>query len=168
MPDPREAARLLPLVREYASLDRKRQNEGVTPREYQRWLDLKQRLDQRLPSAPPTVYAEKRRGPRIPTRLLVHYESLGALRQAVIRNISRGGLFIETAFTPAIGTPLLLRLRVGDCGEDMELPAEVVSVNLRPDLSSRAPGMGVKFANLSPEQQAAVDRLFERARAEIR
>ena len=61
-----------------------------------------------------------------------------------------------------------LRLRVGDSGEDMELPAEVVSANVGADLSSRTTGMGVKFSSLSPEQQAAVDRLFERARAETR
>ena len=35
---------ILPLLREYRVLERKRSDEGVTPLEYQRWLDLKRRL----------------------------------------------------------------------------------------------------------------------------
>jgi len=165
MSTPRAMSRLLPLVREYGVLERKRLGDGLTRLEYQRWLDLHQQLDRHFPKsaeqeALASGQAERRAHPRIPTRLLVHYRSPGELRQAIIRNVSRGGLFIETAFAPPVGTRLQVRLRVDDGGEEVEVPCEVVSVNISADLGARRPGMGVKFDHLSPSQQAAVDRLF--------
>ena len=41
MRDRTKVQQLMPLMREFGGLERKRLGAGVTPLEYQRWLDLK-------------------------------------------------------------------------------------------------------------------------------
>jgi Tfp pilus assembly protein PilZ len=152
---------LLPLVREYGHLERRRTQSGVTPSEYQRWTDLKTQLEAKFPQGDRPAGGERRKDLRLPTRMLVEFRDLGGLRSALIRNISRGGLFIDAPFTPEIGTQLQLVIKLSNGGESMELPVEVVSANL-PGKSASV-GMGCKFGSLTAEQQKIVDEMFETA-----
>ena len=152
---------LLPLVREYGHLERRRTRGGVTPAEYQRWSDLKTQLQKSFPQGERPAGGERRKTLRLPTRMLVTFRDSGDLHNALIRNISRGGLFIHTPFTPEVGTLLQLIIRVGSDGEEIDLPVEVVSANL-PGKSTNL-GMGCKFGSLSEEQQKIIDELFETA-----
>ncbi len=155
---------LLPMMRELRNLERKRRSEGVTPLEYQRWLDLKNTLEANLKKEsrpPPDV--ERRRSSRVSTRLLVEFQNQGELREAVIHNVSDGGLFVSTPFAPAIGAEFILCIRVGGSGETIEIPCVTVSNNVGDEFSTQNLGMGVKFLNLTAKQRKAVDSLLATA-----
>jgi uncharacterized protein (TIGR02266 family) len=155
--------RLLPLLREYGGLERKRIQEGVTPLEYQRWLELERTLSKQIfhGSAPDGI--ERRRHLRVPTRMLVQFRTPHDLKDAVISNISRGGLFISTPFMAEIGSTFTLCIRVDSTGQSVDVPCEIVSRNMGSDLTTSDPGMGVKFVHLNAEQREAVDRLLAAA-----
>lgn len=160
MPNPEDVSKLLPLVREYGNLEKRRTGEGVTPDEYHRWTELRDRLAEKFPQGDRPVGGERRQTLRLPTKMLVEFRSEGDLQAALIRNISRGGLFISSAMEPEIGAELTLLITVGS-GEQIELPVQVASTNVPgPD---GIPGMGCKFVRLNGAQQAIVDEMFATA-----
>ncbi len=155
---------LLPMMRELRKLERKRRDEGVTPLEYQRWHDLKDTLEANLAKhsrAPEGV--ERRKSSRIATRLLVEFQNKGELREAVIHNVSDGGLFVSTPFAPAIGEEFILCIRVGGSSRAIDIPCVTVSNNVGDDFSTQNLGMGVKFLHLTAKQRAAVEFLLASA-----
>ncbi len=160
MPTPEEVTLLLPLVREYGKLERKRTGEGVTPNEFYRWSELRTHLEDKFPQGNRPDGGDRRATLRLPTKMLVEFHNRGDLQAALIRNISRGGLYIATQVKPAVGTELRLLITVGD-GEQIELPVEVASsCILGPDSET---GVGCKFGKLDATQQAVVDEMFATA-----
>ena len=153
--------RLLPLLREFGALDKQRDAGGLTPLEYQRWVDLQRTLSKHYPQGEAPEGAERRQHMRLPIRLLVQYKSRDQLHEAVITNVSRGGLFISTAFPPEIGTQFTLCIRIDATGEAVDLPCEVVSHNVGRDFSTSALGMGLRFGSLDEAQRVVVDGLFD-------
>jgi Tfp pilus assembly protein PilZ len=157
--------RLLPLLREFSELERRRIQQGVTPVEYQRWLDLSALLQKHVNRSAPEGGAQ-RRHIRVPTRMLVEFRSRDALRQAIISSISRGGLYIDTPAVHGVGEIFTLCIRVSATGERVDVPCEVVSSDVDSGMASGASGMGVKFGVLSAEQRRAVDEIFAAALGE--
>jgi len=159
--------RLLPLLREYGALERKRVADGVTPLEYQRWRDLEETLSQQIFQDARPHAVERRKHLRVPTRMLVQYKSHDQLKEAIIHNVSRGGLFISTRYPPEIGSTFVLIIRVDATGESVELPCEVVTTNVTTNMAGNMQtdrnGMGVKFIGVGSEQREAVDQLFAAA-----
>ena len=100
-------SRILPLLREFRLLERKRVGEGVTPSEYKRWLDVRDKLEASFEQDDAPTGSERRKHARVPTRMLVQFSSERQLRNATIENVSRGGLFVNT--------PLSSRHRNRDC-----------------------------------------------------
>jgi Tfp pilus assembly protein PilZ len=92
--------------------------------------------------------------------MLVEFRGEGDLQAALIRNISRGGLFIATPIEHPIGTKLDLLISIGD-GDKIELPVIVASSGVLGHGS--APGIGCRFDRLEPSQQAIVDEMFATA-----
>jgi Tfp pilus assembly protein PilZ len=155
--------RLLPLLREYGTLERKRVCDGVTPLEYRRWCELDSKLSGHVAQVAGRHEGEPRKHLRVPTRILVEYRTHDELGEAIVSNVSRAGLFISTPFPPEVGTTFVLILRVDATDEMVEVPCEVVSVNLDPAAATQPLGMGVKFIGLGAEQTRAVDSLFAAA-----
>jgi Tfp pilus assembly protein PilZ len=81
-------------------------------------------------------------------------------------NLSRGGVFIATESPASIGTRLQLLIHVEGTGERLEVPVEVVSVNVGPQLMGDAHGMGLRFLEAGSELQRQLDRFYERRLAE--
>jgi uncharacterized protein (TIGR02266 family) len=154
---------LLPLLREYGLLDRKRRGDGVTPVEYHRWHELNETLGRHIPQGKPPGGRERRQHLRVPTRMLVQFKTRDQLQEAMITNVSQGGLFINTPFSPNVGTKFTLCLRVDATREAVDVPCQVVSANVGDDFSTRDFGMGVKFINLNSQQREAVEVLFAAA-----
>jgi len=160
MPSSDQIQELLPLVREYGRLEKKRTQEAVTPSEFERWAELRDRLEHKFPQGQRPAGGERRQTLRLPTRMLVEYQTQGALESALIRNISRGGLFIATDRPAPVGSQITLLVRVG-AGRTTELPAEVASTAAAGAHGQL--GMGCKFVGLSSEQQKVVDEMFATA-----
>ncbi len=145
-----DPARSLRLLGEFRALDRDRVGAGLTPLEYQRWLDLKRMLDARLQPTP---------DPTEPPRLRVEYRDEAKLVASLIRELPQGGLFVGTPFAPEIGTELVLCIHVRSTGESVELPGIVVSNNVGDGFSTAELGMGVRLRRLDAEQRAWAERV---------
>jgi len=146
--------------REFAYLDRKRTGDGVTPREYRRWLLLRQRLDKAFTAGPPEGQSERRSSLRVPTRLVVFYDALAGL-EGVLSNLSRTGCFIQTDLPAPIGTRLALLLSGQGLSDALEISAEVVSVDVRPDGRAAAQrGMGLRFFDVGSEARKKLDEIY--------
>ena len=126
------------LLREYAQINRRRKSCGISPLEYQRWLDLRQQLEQAFPNRPAL-------GTGGTTRLRVEFSRLEKLANSVMWNVKPVGLFVNTPFAPNIGTLFVMILVVKETGETYETPAVVVSSNVGPDFSTAALGMGLRL-----------------------
>jgi uncharacterized protein (TIGR02266 family) len=156
--------RLLPLFREYMGLEKRRGSQGVTPPEFQRWLDLKRTLGKHFQRGPDR---EQRQSPRIETRMRVEFKSAEHFRDATVKNLSRGGVFVATPFAAEVGTELILRIHIRATGEDLEVPGVVVSNNLGETQTASNFGMGVRFENLTDEQCKSLDALYEQAAKQV-
>ncbi len=155
------------MFREFANLDRKRSGDGVTPLEYQRWKHLNQELARAFDGGRRGAGVERRGSLRVPTRLKLSFQTEGRLGQAVMRNLSRGGLFIATAFPAEVGTRLDLRVRIESSGEMLEIPVEVVTTHVGPGGTTQALGMGVSFVNPTPELRKKLDELYASVRLDV-
>jgi Tfp pilus assembly protein PilZ len=147
----------LALFREYAELERKRSDLGVTPLEYQRWLDLDGRLGARFRKAQNGDSQSNLRGK---TRLCVEFRTPEQFRDAYMNELNRGGVFVNTPFAPEIGTELVLCVRILTTQQLFELPGVVASNNVSDGFSTELLGMGVHFKRLEPETRLALDDLF--------
>ena len=167
MGDRTRIQQLMPLMREFGSLERQRLGAGVTPLEYQRWLDLKGRIGQAFARSREAGLAAMGPGAarERPTRLLVGYWNRKELIEALVDNVQPIGLFVPTPFAARTGTSFLLQLSLEVEGERAELPAKVVTSITQGahTLSTMSMGMALKLLEPSRTQAAAVAALFDGA-----
>ncbi len=152
------------LFREYMTLDRRRASEeGISVPDYQRWVQLKRMLNSHFQPGVQASHTDRRESVRVPTRLRVGFHSYGEIRESLMTNVSRGGVFISTPDPLPLGATLRLQIRIEESDEVMDVEAEVVSHNTGPGLITEQLGMGIKFINLSADEEKAVDNLYERS-----
>lgn len=151
--------------REYMLLERRRASEeGITVSDWQRWVQLKRILDRQFKQEGHESSADRREDSvRVPTRLRVGFESYGEIRESLMTNVSRGGLFISTQSPLPLGTKIRVQIRIEETGDVVDVPGEVAWHNMGPDLETEARGMGVQFVRLTPEEEKAIEDLYERA-----
>ena len=140
------------VLREYVNLNKKRLGAGITPLEYQRWLDLGQQLEKAFPGHPTL-------GQRGETRMVVEFKDREHLKQAVMMNLRPVGLFVNTPFGPDRGTKLDLRVHVEATGEVFNSRVVAVSVDVGPGFSTAVHGIGLKFRDSNCELRAVLDEL---------
>lgn len=148
--------------REYIQLERRRDGSGLSPEEYDQWVLLKRYLSRRFSPGVSDERADERRSVRIPTRLTVTFRDERELRSSLMTNLSRGGVFIATERPAEIGTTLELRIDLAASGDHIDVPAEVVSLNVGPGLGPSRRGMGLRFRPAGEEMQRKLDELYER------
>jgi uncharacterized protein (TIGR02266 family) len=98
-----------------------------------------------------------RRSPRLPISLEVAYRTAGAFLVSYSINLSKGGIFLETASPQAIGEEVTLRFEVPGVG-----PLEVVGTVawVRSGSHDGLPdGMGIQFAELDAKYGATIDEM---------
>ncbi len=101
--------------------------------------------------------------PRVPVQFDVEFTEAGKTRHATCRNLSRGGMFIETKDPPRPESEILLRFELLDSPDTLSIPAQVVWVEIWPGVIT---GMGVKFLALNPSEAALIDTVVDRLRGE--
>ena len=85
--------------REFARLDLARLNQGLSVIEHERWAKLKALLDRSLsgsPGAGARAGKDRRSASRVATRINCAYASGDDQREAVVSDLSTGGVFIRT------------------------------------------------------------------------
>ena len=102
--------------------------------------------------------SEKREHERKPLRLQLNYRdaSGGNFLFEHSRNISRGGIFIETDHPLPVGSTLVIRFTTPS-GDDLEIEGDVAWVNSTSANSETPnPGMGVQWTDLSEDQRNTI------------
>ncbi len=140
------------LLREFAQLNGRRKGAGITPLEYQRWLDLRGKLEKAFPGRPPPDGGK--------THVLVDFETRAALARSIMANVRPIGLFVPTPFAAEPGTKFQLRVQIHETDERYEAPVVVVSNNVGPDYSTRDLGMGVRFTDSGGELRRVLNELW--------
>lgn len=149
---------------EYMTFERRRASEeGMTVADLQRWTQLKRVLNKYFQPGVQDANSDRRNSIRVPARLRVGFKSCGEIRESLMTNMSRGGLFISTPEPLPLGTTLRVQVRIEESNDVIDLQGEVASHNAGPGLMSEELGMGVKFIQLSPDEEKALDDLYERA-----
>jgi type IV pilus assembly protein PilZ len=109
------------------------------------------------------VVVELRRHPRVPLGIAVQYTSRGATESAsgTCKDISIGGMFIQTPTPPPFGAELIVRLELPGHKAPLSFPAIVRWT--RP-----GQGMGVQFRLLGARETHAITELTRGATPAIR
>ena len=142
------------LLREVVSLNRRRTNEGLTPLEYQRWLDVSEQLRTEFSDHPAF-------GGRGETRIRVEFEDREALRKGAMLNVRPIGIYVNTPFAAEVGSQFELVTFVKETGAEYLSKVEVVSNNVGPGFSTANLGMGMRFREQSCRLRSALRALCE-------
>ncbi len=140
------------MLREVVALNKRRTTEGITPIEYQRWLDLSAKLRQEYPDHPPL-------GGRGRTQIRIDFRDEEALLESTMFNIQPIGLFVNTPFAAEVGAKLGVVVFVKATGEELRAKVEVVSNNVGPGFSTAMLGMGLRFTERTSDLRAVLERL---------
>jgi hypothetical protein len=99
---------------------------------------------------------EQRRFTRTPLGAPVAFAVKGTREEApgVAKDISVGGMFIETASPPAFGTQVVVRLRLAPGSDEFKLPGVV--------RWTRAGGMGVQFGLLGARETHTITEIVRK------
>jgi uncharacterized protein (TIGR02266 family) len=100
----------------------------------------------------------RRRQPRVPLQLEVEYRTSGNFLVAYSRNLSKGGVFLQSDTPMPVGTPLSVRLRVPGVIELIEVDAVVAWVR-PPGSSAGLSGMGIEFGAIDQSYGELIDRI---------
>lgn len=150
------------LLLEYLRLDRKRTSDGLSVAELARWSELKEGLNRQFSPGLKKETSDRRDSVRVPTRLACAFDSLGSFQDALITNLSRGGIFVATTAPLPVGTRLQLRIHIDQTGSELDVAGVVVTNHVGPT-GTREPGMGIRFSEHVPEILKQIDDLYERS-----
>jgi type IV pilus assembly protein PilZ len=104
---------------------------------------------------------ERRKQPRVFVRALVDYESPGTFLYDYSKDLSEGGIFLETERPLPTGTPVTLRFTLPDIDRVFEVKGKVAWINeTKPKGGAKAPkfqvGMGVQFEEMEEEDRKTI------------
>ena len=108
---------------------------------------------------------ERRRAPRADVELVIEYSDLEHFCQDYARNVSLGGIFIETRRPLPAGSTVQLSFGLPGYGGRIRSSGKVVRSVSVEEAKERGirPGMGVSFEDLSEESKAVIDSLVRRS-----
>ncbi len=104
--------------------------------------------------------SDRRYQRRLPVRITVEYKEMEDFLTDYTANLSIGGMFIETDEPLGVGTHFRLRFSVPNREAPIDTVAEVRWAQGKTAGSPMAPGMGVRFQELSPADQTAVQDML--------
>lgn len=164
MRDRTKVQQLMPLMREFGGLERKRLGAGVTPLEFQRWLDLKGQIGRSFEKSRKAGLSAIGGDPGSarPTRLLIEYKSREHLIESLVANIQPAGLFVATPFAADVGVEFVVRITLAEEGETADVPAVVVTSITQGahTLSTMSMGMSLKILKPGRAHGTGISKLF--------
>ena len=104
---------------------------------------------------------ERRKSQRVDIELEIEYSDLENFCQDYARNLSLGGLFVETRQPLKVGSELKLAFRLPGYPNKILSSGRVVRATYPEDTTptNRRPGMAIQFDDLSEESKAIIDAL---------
>lgn len=103
---------------------------------------------------------DRRRSPRLPVELHVEFRHLGRPSDTyaeISRNLSAGGVFLDTTVVLEMGTEVALEIAPGPGTRPIRMRAEVVRVEEEPvstgsRVTTRTRGMALRFLDSEPHE----------------
>ena len=105
--------------------------------------------------------ADRRSAPRISVEMAVVFTSETLTFEAVARDLSRTGMFVETPLLEPVTTPCRITV-LPDGSPAVSFSAKVIRVIETPTAEHQQPGLGLQFTNLGIEAQRWLDRVLSR------
>jgi uncharacterized protein (TIGR02266 family) len=151
----------LEILRMYKRLNEKKQF-GLSDEEQSTLTEIEKKLAQLVNPSESKNATNQRRALRVATNLEVNLNTMYALKKAYIKNVSGGGLYIETASSATMGQKLEIELTLPGEESSFKVSTEVAWVNPRA-VGDLGPGIGVRFLNLDDKKRTKIQRLVESA-----
>ena len=108
-----------------------------------------------------------RRENRLHHELLVAYRTMDGFLTDWAVNISRGGIFINTAKPLPVGTEVRLIISLPDTSFPFDLTGRVARVHEFANADNNVPGMAVEFLDVDAEKRQHLEHFVERLRQEM-
>jgi type IV pilus assembly protein PilZ len=102
----------------------------------------------------PTAYNERTDG-RLNSSLKVSYDSYNEFITEYTKNVSKGGIFINTRRQHEIREIVDLSLAVPGLDTPLKIKGEVIHIEIH-DVSDEDAGIGIKFTDIDPESRKAL------------
>ncbi len=109
------------------------------------------------------VQADRRRSERTDLVVRVDYQTVDDLFSEFARNINEGGIFVETDAPPEVGSSVDLQFKLPGKEDPFRLKGTVVRISNGE--GAEAPGMGIEFEDLGPDEQQCINELVRDLRA---
>ena len=108
---------------------------------------------------------ERRDAPRADVGLVIEYSDLEHFCEDYARNLSLGGLFVETRTPLELGVSIDLSFALPGYEGKIRSLGRVVRVRSEVDAQEKGerPGMAIKFEGLSEESKAIIDALVRKS-----
>ena len=147
------------LLREFEKLNeiKRADTDGLSTEESARWRELRNQIERALFQFIPHPQAERRESLRVPVLLSARYWTRNELKDRYIPSLGDGGLFISCPDPLPVGTKFDLVIGLISTDFQIQVLGEVTWVDMGESSARR--GMGVKFADMTYEQKAAVYNL---------
>jgi len=100
---------------------------------------------------------ERRRSPRAPARVRIHYGTVDALFSEFTRNVNEGGLFVETEHVLDLDEVVVLQFSLPETEVPVQARGRVVRIE--PARDGTPGGMGIEFEKLDASARRAIDAL---------
>jgi type IV pilus assembly protein PilZ len=155
------SVKALDILRQYKKLNEKKLY-GLTGPEQTLLTEIEKKLAHLVNTADKNSAANHRKNLRVDTKMEVKLETIQDFQKTYIRNISGGGLYIETSMIAKIGDKLDVHLQLPEDKEPFKVSTEVAWVNPRP-VGKLPAGIGVKFLDLDSKKATKIQRLLEQA-----
>lgn len=105
---------------------------------------------------------EKRRDPRTLIKIKIDYESEGAYLYSYSKDLSEGGIFIQTSNPLKVGERIKLKFILPELLEKVETWGEVAWVNEGGGAEGVSEGMGVRFVELESEKAKLIEEVIHK------
>jgi type IV pilus assembly protein PilZ len=113
------------------------------------------------PRGAPAV--DRRREPRTPINIRIDYQTVDTFFSEFASNINQGGLYIKSSAPLPPGTRLNIQFLLPSRSKPIQVEGEVVWVNEKTTKGIH-PGMGIRFAELTPDVKAEINELVRSLR----
>ncbi len=101
---------------------------------------------------------ERRRARRVPVQIQIRYKTADGFFQDYIRNLSLGGIFIETEKPLPMNTKLKVEFRLPEMRAPITASGMVVhTLHVGPTKKSSVAGMGIRFSALEPSSRQMLE-----------
>ncbi|MBN8555461.1 MAG: TIGR02266 family protein [Deltaproteobacteria bacterium] len=159
--DPDFSVNALDLLRTYKKLN-ERKNLGLSEQEQNLLNEIEKKLAQLVNPKEKKTVSNQRSNLRVGTNLAIKLATASDLKNAFMKNISGGGLYIETTEVFKMGQKLEVELTLPNDNQSFKVKTEIAWLNPS-GMAGLPPGVGVKFLDLDQKIKNKIQSIIDSA-----